>query len=128
MPPLRHLSLLILSDATAPSLLIPTLIHKAFPLQEDPKLDLFSISSGVEVAIEATSSQRKQGGCCTDPLLFDTDNYSLGRWVGGWGGVSAGQEKSIPKISFHSLRRGCVGAAAVEKRVISTTAGEQKAA
>lgn len=37
------------------------------------------------------------------------------------GGLSAGQEKSILKI------RRCVGAA-VEKRVISTTAGEQKAA
>lgn len=46
------------------------------------------------------------------------------RWGGGGG--SAGQEKSIPKISFHCLTRGC-GGAAVEKRVISTTAGEQKA-
>lgn len=52
----------------------------------------------------------------------------LGGWgVRGGGGSSAGQEKSILKISFHSLRRGCVGAA-VEKRVISTAAGEQKAA
>lgn len=45
--------------------------------------------------------------------------------LGGRG--SAGQGKSILKLSFHSPRRGCVGAA-VEKRVISTTAGEQKAA
>lgn len=75
--------------------------------------------------MEWTSPERKQGGCCTDPLLFDTDNYSLGEV--GDGGVSAGQDKSILKISFHSLRRGCVGAA-VEKRVISTAAGEQKAA
>lgn len=111
---------LICSEASALS--IPMVICRAFPPLQNLEWDLFSIGiSDAEVATELNRGEDKVGVAQT--LYYLTQITTVFKWE--WG-VSAGQEKSNPKISFHSLRSGCGGAAA-EKRVISTTAGEQKA-
>lgn len=69
--------------------------------------------------------ETEKGVSCTEPHFQtqrDRDNHSLS-------GCAQDRQNLSPKISFQSLREGwgVGGRAAVEKQVISTAAGEQKA-